>query len=206
MLSYFSEEDKSYLILSDDVNRTHTALEYAVGYYGKRLEKGSLKIVATVRDYAKEKIVHMIPAKLISKEYELRALKDEFIKKIVSDEYDIHNTLHLERITEVASGHPRLALVAASVSKEQDSLDSICDVTSIHDEYFSYIREDVEAFTRDNMSLTMAGVSLFGVIDRRNTPQVELIEKAFYISIDDLWKCVEELHHLKYLIYMKMKL
>ncbi len=87
--------------------------------------------------------------------------------------------------------------MAASVSKEQDSLESIYDVTSIYDEYFSNIKEDLEAFNHDNMLLTIAVVSFFRVIDRSNSHQVELIEKAFNISIDDLWKCVEELNHLE---------
>lgn len=197
MRSYFNEEGESYLVLIDDVNRIHTALNYIQEYYGNKFENGSLRIVATVREYAKEKIIQMIPYKLISKEYELHALKDEFIKKIVSDEYDIHNTLYLERISEVASGNPRLALMAASVAKEQDSLESIYDVTSIYDEYFSNIKEDIEAFNHDNMLLTIVVVSFFRVIDRSNRHQVELIENAFNISIDELWKCIEELNDLE---------
>lgn len=197
MKSYFNEERESYIILIDDVNRIHTALDYIQEYYGEKFKNGSLKIVATVRDYAKEKIIKMIPPKLILKEYELHALKDEFIKKIVSDEYNIHNTLFLERITEISSGNPRLALMASSVAKEQDSLESIYDVTSIYDEYFSHIKKDLEIFNHNNILLSIVIVSFFRVLDKSNNYQVELIEKVFNISINELWVCIEELNHLE---------
>lgn len=195
--SYFGDESKRYLVFIDDVNRIHTALEYLQGYYGDQLQNGDIKIIATVRDYAKEKIFQLLPTKLQTSEFELNVLNDASIKLIVENEYHITNPLYLERIIDIAKGNPRLALMAASVVKENENLESIYDVTSLYDEYFSHIKDDLEVFNQDGFLLAITIVSFFRTVDKSNTDQVELLEKVFGISINDLWKYIEELHHLE---------
>ncbi len=195
--SYFGDENKRYLVLIDDVNRIHIALEYLQGYYGDQLQKGDIKIVTTVRDYAKGKIFQLLPTKLQTSEFELNVLNDDSIKLIVKNEYDITNPLYLDRIIDIAKGNPRLALMASSVAKQNENLESIYDVTSLYDEYFSHIKKDLEVFNQDGFLLAITIVSFFRTVDKSNTEQVELLEKVFGISINDLWKYIEELHHLE---------
>ncbi|MGA1940282.1 hypothetical protein [Arcobacter sp. YIC-310] len=197
ILAYFNDEDNSYLILIDDVNRIHTALDYIQGYYGDKFQTKKLKIVATVRDYAKDKILNNIPTGLYSDEFELKALKDDSIKLILKEEFNIINHSYVERIIDISSGNPRLAIMAASVVNKENTLDSIYDVTALYDEYFSKIKDDLKLFNNDELLLTIVIVSFFRVLDKTNEIQVELIETTFGISIDTLWKNIEELHHLE---------
>jgi hypothetical protein len=194
--TYFID-DNFYLILIDDVNRIHSALEYIQEYYGEKLQNNKLKIVATVRDYAKEKVFNLIPQRLNSTEFELKVLKDDSIKEIIKNEFEITNPLYIERIVDISHGNPRLALMAASIAKEKDNLESIYDVTSLYDEYFSGIKKDLEVFKEDNFLLTITIVSFFRVLDKGNNLLVELIENTFDISIDELWLYIEKLHNLE---------
>lgn len=197
MKAYFDDESEYYLVLIDDVNRVHAALEYFQDYYGNKIKNGSLKIVASVRDYAKEKIVYKIPSKISHTEIELKRLPDESIQDIVKQEYSITNTAYLERIADISQGNPRLALMAASIAKEENRLDAIYDVTTLYDEYFSRVKEDIDAFEQSNLLLCIAIIAFFRVVDRANTQQVDLLEKAFDISISNLWQSVEELNVLE---------
>ncbi|WP_369178699.1 AAA family ATPase [Candidatus Thiodubiliella endoseptemdiera] len=197
MVSYFDDEKKSYLVLIDDVNRIHTALEYIQNYYGEKLKNGSIKIVATVRDYAKNRVLQTIPLKLNSSEFELQALNDDSITQIIKDEYEITNPSYLERIVNISQGNPRLALMASSIAKEKNNLDALYNVTSLYDEYFSNIKKDLEIFSKDSLLLTIVIVSFFRVVDKENQEQFKLIETIFNIPSNDFWKDVEKLHNLE---------
>lgn len=197
MKAYFDTEAERYIILIDDVNRIHLALKYFQEYYGEKIKNGDLKIVATVRDYAKEKIFQIIPKEISHSEIELKPLDDESIKNIVKNEYNITNHIFLERIVEVSKGNPRLALMAASVAKKHDRLDAIHDVTTLYDEYFTSVKQDIEAFEQSNLLLSIVIIAFFRVVDKENIKQVEILEKAFGISIIEMWKSVEELHRLE---------
>ncbi|ARU47557.1 hypothetical protein Sdiek1_0375 [Sulfurospirillum diekertiae] len=195
---YFNSQSEQYLIFIDDVNRIHLSLEYLFEYYGEKINQGTIKIIATIRDYAKEKLFDKLPKSISYYELELKPLSDDSIKKIVEKEYSITNHLYLERIADIAQGNPRLALMAASIVKKQNRLDAIYDVTTLYDEYFSSIKKDIEIFEKnDLLLLSVAIISFFRIIDRENTQQIDMIEKAFDISIDAIWKNIEELHRLE---------
>jgi hypothetical protein len=197
LISYFTSDNKQFLILIDDANRVKPALEFLQEYYGEKLKNGNVKIVATVRDYAKEKLLQIIPTQLNLSEFDLQALSDDSIKKIVANEYNINNPIYLERIVDISKGNPRLALMASSVAKEKDSLETLYDVTSLYDEYFSNIKKDLEVFNQDSILLTIVIISFFRTIDKNNQEQSKSIETVFGISVNELWKNIEELHNLE---------
>jgi len=197
LISYFIGESKQFLILIDDANRIKPALEFLLEYYGEKLNKGNFKIVVTVRDYAREKISQIIPTQLSLSELELQALSDDSIKKIVANEYKITNPIYLERIIDISKGNPRLALMASSVVKEKDSFETLYDVTSLYDEYFSNVKKNLEVFNQDSIVLTIVIISFFRTIDKNNQEQSKLIETVFGISTSELWKNIEELNNLE---------
>jgi hypothetical protein len=197
LMSYFISDNKQFLILIDDANRVKPVLEFLQEYYGKQLKNGDFKIVATVRDYAKEKILQIVPTQLNPSKFELQVLSDDSIKEIVSKEYNITDPIYLERIVDISKGNPRLALMASSVAKEKNNLNSLYDVTSLYDEYFSSIKKDLEVFNQDTILLTIVIISFFRTIDKNNQEQSKLIETVFDISASDLWKNIEELHNLE---------
>jgi len=49
-------------------------------------------------------------------------LEERQIKRLVEDEYGIHNHLYLDRIAGIAQGNPRLAVMTAEIAKRENTL------------------------------------------------------------------------------------
>ncbi len=67
LMAYFKVEDEKFLIFIDDVNRIHQVLGYLLNSFNKKITNSQIKIVATVRDYAKdiiEKVKVLLTEKL----------------------------------------------------------------------------------------------------------------------------------------------
>lgn len=190
-------KDKKYLILIDDINRVYQALEYIQEYYSDKIRDNKIKIVATVRDYAKSTILERVPQAIIKEEIELRQFSEKEIKSIIQDEYQITNSIYLEKIVEVSQGNPRLALMSARVAKETDKLDSIYDVTTIYDEYFKTVNKDISIYENYNLLISIVIISFFRVVDKSNIEQMKLIESSFNISTLEFWIEVEKLNNLE---------
>ncbi len=190
-------QDDSFIVLIDDANRVGMALNYILEYFPEKVQNGTIKIVLTVRDYAKEKIFEKIPFEIKSREIEIKQLEDKEITEIVKDSFAISNPHFLERIANISKGNPRLAIMASIVAKETNSLSSLYDVSNLYDKYFSTIQQDIDDFKDSELLLSISIISFFRVIDRENEQQMKIIEEAFSLSIEDFWKNVDTLHDLE---------
>jgi hypothetical protein len=193
-------EPGSFLILVDDANRV-TRFDYIIHLLqDQRKEDQRIKVIATVRNYAVEKIRN--EAKMYGGlvEVEIQPLGEKEIKQLVEDEYGIKNHFFLDRISEIAKGNPRLAIMAAEVTKRDGTLQSIRDVTQLYDDYFVSVRKDLEELGRSAELLKVACiVTFFRVIDRTNEEMMSAIHRAFGILPEAIWKAVHELHDIEVL-------
>lgn len=190
-----------FLILVDDANRV-SSFDYIVDLLLHQREDQEIKVVATVRDYALAK-VHEAALPLGSTvDVELGSFTDEQIKGLISDEYKITNYHYLERITQIARGNARLAVMAAEVALE-NTLGSIHDVSGLYDSYFASIRADLisEGVDLRNADLlkVAAIVSFFQAVDRTSPEIMGAIETAFKISPGKFWEAADQLHDLEIL-------
>jgi len=190
-------KDEKYLILIDDINRVYQALEYIQEYYSDKIRDNKIKIVATVRDYAKSTVLEKVPQSIAKEEIELKQFSEKEIKSIIQDEYQITNPIYLDKIVEVSQGNPRLALMSAKVAKETDKLDSIYDVTTIYDEYFKTVNKDISIYENNNLLISIVIISFFRVVDKSNSEQMKLVESSFNISSSEFWFEVEKLNNLE---------
>jgi len=127
----------------------------------------------------------------------LPALKDEQIKELVCEEYEIKNSLYLERISDIAKGSPRLAVMAARLAVHENTLASIADVSNLYEQYFGSITDDLRDL-RDAKLLQVAGIiSFFQTVDRSNSELVGAICDAFDLTPDELWQGARRLHELE---------
>jgi hypothetical protein len=194
---YFSDAGK-YLIFVDDANRVNQ-FEYFVQLLHGQREDQQIKVIATVRDYALDKIlnigrsyIHLVPV-------ELSVLEDKEIRQLVKDEYNINNPLYLDRITNISKGNPRLAIMISQVAKRENSLDSIFDVSSLYDEYYCSIRQDLNELNDKNILKVAGIVAFFRVVDYANEEIMEKIEYVFHISREIFWEAVKRLNDLEIL-------
>lgn len=137
---YFSNK-KNYLIFVDDCNQISSfrnLLEYVWN-----TEDNNIKIIATIRDYAKEKVLNDITrSESITYDlFSLTKLSDDSIKNICKENFGILNQKYLERIIDIAQGNPRLAVIASKLAVEGSLID-IYDATQLMERYYDGVIND----------------------------------------------------------------
>lgn len=192
---HFSEPG-SFLILVDDANRI-SRFEYVAQLLQNQRNDQIIKVIATVRDYALEKLQEVARYYTSISEVELSPFSDDQIKQLVSDEYDIHNYLFLDRIADIAHGNPRLAIMAAELVVRDKTFNSIINVSTLYDSYFSSIRRDIENLGNAEILKSAGILAFFRVVDRSNKKTMEIIEKTFGITDETFWRSISHLHDIE---------
>ncbi|MFD1991901.1 hypothetical protein ACFSGI_18165 [Paenibacillus nicotianae] len=195
-LAVHFSDSKPFLIFVDDANRLNQ-LDYVLQWIHKQEFGRKIKIIVTVRDYAIEKIQNIARQYGGGYELEINPLTNEQISNLIEEEFEIKNGHYLERISEIAKGNPRLAIMAAKVAKKENNLQSIRDVTMIYEEYYESIKRDIDALDDVNIKKTAGIVSFFRTIDFSNNDQMTSIEEAFFISKYEFWEALKKLHDIE---------
>jgi hypothetical protein len=128
----------------------------------------NFKIIVTVRDYALDKIREICQPIGSNAEINIVPFTDEEIKKLLKDEFEINNHLYLDRIADIAQGNPRIAVMAAQVAKDSNTLESIRDVSELYDKYYSSIKSDLVALENRDVLIVAGIVAFFRNVDRTN--------------------------------------
>lgn len=153
------EENKAYIVFIDDANELtglHFFLESLIHSQGKT--NGIQKIVLTVRDYARQKVLNSVLEYEKPAIVKIETLKDEEIKHLVSKAMGITNHLYLDRIAEIAVGNARLAMLAAKVAADTNRLDSIRDASELYDHYYG---EQIRTVLQGDTGIRSAGLIAF---------------------------------------------
>jgi len=191
-------ENGNFLIFTDDANRL-SGFEHVIDLIRSHRTDQQFKVIATVRDYAVDLIREKARSLGDFSFMELQPLDDEQISQILKDEYGIRNDLFLERISRISHGNPRLAIMAAEVVKKTGTFQSIYDVSTLYDEYFSSIQRDVEILNEQDAIRVLGILAFLRVLDHSRTEFMDVIERAFGISADIIWKTVGKLHEAEVL-------
>lgn len=195
--SYFSDSG-NYLIFVDDANRI-SGFQYIIQLLQTKRSDQNFKIIVTVRDYALDKIRDTCKPFEAGAEISLSPFTDSEIKKLVQDEFEINNHLYLDRIIDIAQGNPRVAIMAAKVAKESNTLESIRDVSELYDTYYSSIKSDLDALKDENILKVAGIVAFFRSVDRTNNNLMSDIEGIFSMSAEDFWEAAKTLHDMEVL-------
>lgn len=192
---YFSEPG-FFLILLDDANRA-SKFEYIVQLLQYQRGNQRIKVIATVRNYAAEKILKECQTYKSPTVIKIQPLTDEQIKELVEKEYDIRNHHYLDRIVNIAKGNPRIAMMAAKIAKETNTIQSIENVENLYDDYFSSIQQDLDEL--DNTSLLkVAGIVVFfRILERNNEKKISAIAEICHLTPQNIWEFVNKLHTLE---------
>jgi hypothetical protein len=156
--SYFSDAG-DYLIFVDDANRI-SGFQYVIQELQTKRSDQNFKIIVTVRDYALDHIMEKCQDIADVEILELKPFTDDEIGSLLKDEFNILNPLYLERIVDFSKGNPRIAVMAANIVQTGGTLESINDVSELYDNYFSSIKQDLDAL-KDKDILKVAGIASF---------------------------------------------
>ena len=192
------KEPGAFLILVDDANRM-SKFEYMIQLIQHQRKDQKIKIIATVRNYAVKQIRDEAQAYEDWLEINIDPFTDPQIKDLVEKEYGIVNSSYLDRIVSIANGNPRLAIMAAEVAREKNTLESINDVSDLYDRYFASIKKDLSEITNPNLLKAAGIVAFFRVLDRNNKKTINAIKSAFDINHDVLWESINQLHGMEIL-------
>jgi hypothetical protein len=185
-----------YLVFVDDANRV-SGFEHILRFLHERPAGGRTKVVATVRDYAFDRVREMAAPYGGGVVIDVDPFTDEQITSLVRDEFGIGNHLYLERIARISGGNPRLAVMAARVAVERNTLESIHDVSALYDTYFASIRQDLEDLSSGPLLKVAAVIALFRVIDRSNEEMMRVVTEVFGVTPHAFGAAVQRLHALE---------
>lgn len=193
-LATFLKPEKSYILLIDDANRQ---LDNLIKVLEKIIESEiKLKVVITVRDYAKDEVIRQC-GKMEIHGFILRKLSNHHIKEIISKEpFSITHWEVTNRIVQISDGNPRLAIMAAEIMRSDPELILLLDVTRIYDAYFDNILSDIEIFKYKHTRQVLGIVSFFYTIDTSEVLEQNLIT-SFGLKVDEFIECCEQLEELE---------
>jgi hypothetical protein len=182
-----------YLILVDDANRVG-GFDYILQLLHEDRTNRRISIIATTRDYAIDRVNELTRPYGGGTTIHVDPLKDEQIGDIVRTNFNIRNSDYIERITTIARGNPRLAIMAGRVAIREQNLASLANVETLYDEYFRSIRGDLSHLTDPEVLRAAGIVALFRHVDRRNEKQIATIADVFNVDPERFWSAVEKLH------------
>jgi len=196
--TYLSAPGK-YLLLVDDANRI-SRFDYVIDHLLHQTPEGSIKVIATVRDYALPHIRHAASQVSGCRFLEITRLNREDLLKIVRGVTQLQDEYLLDRVAQVAEGNARLALMASRVAIEEGPR-GIQDATTLYDSYFESIRNDLStqgnSLTDTSRLVVGAAIALFKAVDKSHTPMMQLIEQAFGVTPDRFWETARQLHDME---------
>lgn len=186
---------KDYILFVDDANRIDT-ISQIIGFFNNRRE-GKLKLIFTVREYAYNEIVTIcfgMKMKVIT----LTRLSDDSIKDIISTKpFEILNKEFQEPILSIADGNPRIAIMAAQLAKQTQSINSLFNVSDLFENYFStFIKDKGELATPLNIKC-LGLISFFYILPYKNKELITPILKRFEIGYGEFINAIDILDNLE---------
>lgn len=195
-LVMFMSENVPYVLLIDDANHLSN-LKLIIDYALSKHETPSVKIIITVRDYALNKVKNDIIDIAKFELFNLPLLKDEQIEELVNSTLGITNEYYLSRISKLASGNSRIAMLAGKLAREANRLDAINDITQLYSEYYKDTLARINENSADKTLVVVAGVVAFlsKLILNENSSVFQFLAKNG-ISYETFHKSIRYLHEL----------
>ncbi|MGH1377163.1 MAG: hypothetical protein ACRBCK_12575 [Alphaproteobacteria bacterium] len=176
----YVSKDGEHIVLVDDANRI-SSVQYIFELAQKSSDTRNIKVIATVRDYALRSIGEKAKG-IDALEVIIKPFEEGQIVELLKASYGVTNPDYVRIIWTVSHGNPRIALMAARVAKEKQTLDSLRNLEAVYDDYFSSIREELEGLNNPNVLKVGAIIAFFRSVDIENQEQMGLVTGIFSIS------------------------
>lgn len=197
-LNNFILPSNKYFIIFDDANKAMPNLDYLLQFLNDR-EKGNIKIVITVRDYVRHDLNKFF-LDLAFGELQVNPLDDKQITEIINQSLPngiFLDQLVLDRITTLAKGNSRLALMAVTSVRERNDIRVLNDTFSLYDRYFQKVKAELSFLDKSENLQALGVLSFFGVLDKGNEQVKQILEERFNIDWKVLWEIFLELEKVE---------
>ncbi|MBO6792824.1 MAG: ATP-binding protein [Balneolaceae bacterium] len=195
-LHILMSESSNIILLVDDANRI-SRFDYVIQYLSEVKEGFNLKIVATVRDYARNQIEGSIQKLESISRIEIIKLEEAQINELLGNEYDITNQEYLNRINEIADGNPRLAMMAGKIAVQSQSLLSLSDVSDLYSKYYESIEGEFKELKNPEYLKIAGTISFFRAIDFKNDTLMESLRKSIQLDKESIIRVSNKLHSME---------
>ena len=201
-IDHYLCDNERYLLFFDDANDV-VSLDNVLRYVLSKKDRENLRIVLTIRDYAKNYLgKKLTDYSSITNTITVNVMKDEEIRDILEKEFSINNRYYLERIIEVACGNIRLAIMAGIRSLES-GLSSIYNAESIFSLYYEPIL-DKSGLERNELVL-LSIIAFCGTIRPNENELYQRLVNSYLkdVSID---RILDYLYQNELIVYFKEKI
>ena len=130
-----TEHPGKYLFFIDDANEL-ADIKQILSYITKDYLGYDVKVIATVRDYAKAGVLTEVQDYIEPSVVLIEPFSEEEISSFLEENLGIKNQDYIEKIVEIAEGNPRIAYMAGKLAIEEESLSAIYDVSQLYDAYY----------------------------------------------------------------------
>lgn len=169
-----------YFVIVDDANQL-SQLDLIIEYVNKKDNGYNVRILATVRNYALQKVKADIAGIVHYSEVTLDSLSDDEIKSLVKDYLGIINRDYLNRIATIAEGNARIALIAGKVAVDANTH----NIESALDLFFDYYLKRPDLYIQFYHATNL----YFGIkpssLQKGFYTQIQLIQH--FINYSDNW-------------------
>lgn len=197
-LQYYIGDIGKYLLFFDDANN-FGSFENVLNYLCDLSAEFEIKIVLTIRDYAKSRVINSVNKFFGLEEVILGELKDDEIKEIIRENLNIINDAYLQRIVEVAKGNIRLAMLAGIKSVDAGFM-AIRNAEDIFKIYYGTIMESIDLEKSDLQILFL--VSFLGPVRYKENAFYQQLIKQFELEKSEE-NIVEKLYLLELVDWFK---
>jgi len=187
--------DKDYLIVVDDANRAIGNYNFIL-YLLKKVRKGKIKIIVTVRDYATD-LIENASFKYNFEKLILNIVSDDNVETILKESFNIHNNKYINRICSIAKGNLRIAVMCALVALREQTLGSLNNICQLYNQYFNEIYQKIIDNDKEETLKVLGIVSFFRVIAKDRTDANRDIYSVFNINEGKFWNYCKKLNRLE---------
>ncbi len=199
-IKYYLDEPSNYLVFLDDANLV-ASLENVLRTLLSLPQEYNVRIIITVRDYAKARVINSVMQLCKTKTIDLNRFTDEEIKDILARNLGIVNPEYIKRITEISNGNIRLAVLAGLRSVDNGFM-GIRNAEDIYKNYYGKIVEDAK-LSKDDL-LLLFFIALAGPVKAgenqlyselfdeygKEIRENEIIEKLYSLELIDWFRSV----------------
>ncbi len=198
---YFGDGSENILLV-DDVNRVDKFDQ--IVKWSKGIPKGKFKLIFTVRDYALKDICDTLIEYKIGL-IKLSGLNDDAINAIIGQPpFSVIDWEERTKINAIAKGNPRFAIMCARILRENQSIDSLNNVSELFEYYFQTFVTDNDALKNKSVLQVLGILSFFFALPYDEDSVLNRISSTFKIPLDLIKEGFDALHELD-LVEMKYK-
>lgn len=190
-----TEQPGKYLFFVDDANE-FSDLSQILAYTTKRHLGYEVKIILTVRDYVKVKVLSAVKEYTFPEIIEISSFTDDEIKGFLNNNLEICNEDYVKQIIRIAEGNPRIAYMAGKLAIEKQNLEAIKDVSQLYDVY--YEKHVNSTLGSDNDLCFAAGVlSVINAVVLNNMSVLQELLDNYGITLEDFKRKILHLYKLE---------